>query len=506
MSRDKVYENANIVTLDDKVRKAGCLVVRDGRILSFDACDALPGAEVTDCGGRTMVPGFIDTHIHLYAFARRVAGYDLNTIEDQSIKTINEYIAGIAAGKAPGEWISIYGYDPYNIAEKRMLTRWDIDASSPDNPVRMYHRSGQGQLCNSKALEMMGIDDESEDPDGGLIEREVPSGEPTGMLFGMDEYISAFVPEEDPGFMEKAAKAAGERLAAQGVTCVHDATLRNDFKRVATLEGWAERKLLPQRLTAAIGIRAFMKERENISALLEEHPGVCSVKIILDEIRGRMNIGSEELENAFTELNKAGVAGCIHCVDEEQQEAAIEAAEAALKAVPGSRARHRIEHSSLCTDEMIGRMAKAGIGVSTQPGFLYYSGERYLDTIDAEMLKELYRFGSFAKKGLTVAFSSDAPISPAEPLKGMYSAVTRKTLKGRVVCASEAVSAEEALRMYTVNGAKLLGLDGEIGSLSVGKNADFAVLDRDPLAVDPEDIKNIGVVMTVIGGETVWRA
>ena len=505
MTRDKVFKNANIITLEDEFPGADCMVVRDGTIISFNAAAASSNAEVIDCAGKTIVPGFVDTHIHLYAFSKRVLGHDLSTLEDHSIEKINGFIADIAAGKAPGEWITIFGYDPYNIAEKRLLTRWDIDASSPDNPVRMYHRSGQGQLCNSKALEMMGIDDETEDPDGGMIDREVPSGEPTGMLYGMDDYISLFVPEEGPGFMEKAAKAAGEQLAANGITCVHDATLRNDFCRVGTLEGWSERKLLPQRVVSAIGIRAFMQERESIEEQLAAHPCVRSVKLILNEIRGRMNISSEELAKDFTELSKAGVSGCIHCVDEEQQEASIEAIEAAEKACPFSNVQHRIEHASLCTDEMADRMAQHGIGVSSQPAFLYYSGERYLDTIDSERIKNLYRFGTFARKGITVAFSSDAPISPAIPLKGIYSAVTRKTLKGRIVCEEEAVSAEDALRMYTINGAKLLGLDDRLGSLSAGKQADFAVLDRDPLAVDPEEIKNIKVEMTVIGGEIIWK-
>ena len=481
------------------------MVVRDGTIISFNATAASSNAEVIDCAGKTIVPGFVDTHIHLYAFSKRVLGHDLSTLEGHSIEKINDFIAGIAAGKSPGEWITIFGYDPYNIAEKRLLTRWDIDASSPDNPVRMYHRSGQGQLCNSKALEMMGIDDETEDPDGGMIDRAVPSGEPTGMLYGMDDYISMFVPEEGPGYMERAAKAAGKQLAANGITFVHDATLRNDFSRVATFEDWAEKKLLPQRLTSAIGIKAFMQEREDIEERLAAHPYVRSVKLILNEIRGRMNINSEDLAKDFTELSRAGISGCIHCVDEDQQEAAIEAIEAAKKACPDSIVQHRTEHASLCTDEMADRMAQLGIGVSSQPAFLYYSGERYLDTIDTERLKSLYRFGTFARKGITVAFSSDAPISPAMPLKGIYSAVTRKTVKGRSVCEEEAVSAEDALRMYTINGAKLLGLDDRIGSLSVGKKADFVILDRDLLAADPEDIKDINVEMTVIDGETVWK-
>ena len=504
MARDTVFTNANVIALDEHGTISDTLTVRNGRVFSLHGDTAARGAEIIDCGGRTIIPGFIDTHIHLYAYAKRLSGNDLNSIDDQSIETINRYIARIAEKTAPGEWITIFGYDQYNIAEKRFLTRWDIDSASPSNPVRIYHRSGQGQLCNSRALELMGIDVEFEDLDGGLVDREVPSGEPTGMLYGMDDYISAFVPEESGSFMNTAAALMGQKLAEEGITCVHDATLRNDLKRISTFEKWSEQKLLPQKIYSVTGIESFIANRDNVSDMLRAHPDLYGIKLILNEIRGSMNISDEQLFEYFKLFQKKQVHGCVHCVDEAQLEAVLRAVEAAREACP-NKVSHRIEHASLCDDEMIDKIAAMNMGVSTQPAFLYYSGERYLDTIDEEQLQRLYRFGSLNKAGVNVSFSSDAPISPASPMKGIYSAVTRKTMKGRTVLENEAVSVIDALKMYTINGAKNLGIDAQTGSLVPGKCADFIVLDKDPLSVDPEELKDIKVDMTYIDGELVWK-
>lgn len=505
MSRDIVFENGSFITMCPARPRTDCLVVRDGAIVSLDAADAPAGAQRVDLGGRTALPGFVDTHIHLHAFAKRVLGNDLTALENPSIEDIRTYLAGLCAQVEPGKWITVFGYDPYNNQERRLLTRWDIDAASPENPVRMYHRSGHAQLVNSKALEVMGIDIESEDPDGGMIDREVPSGEPNGMLFGMDDYISLFVDEAAQFTMDDAAAAAGKVLASNGVTCVHDATLRNTFERLTTLEDWAARGLLPQRLRSCVGIDEFLVD-EDFAQHYEESSCAYGVKFILNQIRGRMNIGQGELDAYFTLLQEAGVPGMIHCVDQEQLEAALHAIEAAVGAFPEKRVPHRIEHASLLTPDMAQRLARLGVTVSSQPTFLYYSGERYLDTVPADEQDQLYCFGTLHASGVPVAFSSDAPISPVAPLHGIYSAVTRKSRKGRHVTQSEGVSVMDALAMHTINGARAVGLGDAVGSLEVGKRADFAVLDRDPLALgDPEELKDVHVTMTVIDGEAVWE-
>lgn len=505
-NRVTVFENANVITMDATVPYSSGVVVDSGRIASLDPGDAPGGAERIDCQGKTIVPGFVDSHIHLHAYARKCIGNDLSSLDGLTVGKVREYVSRLSSEAAPGEWITIFGYDPYRIAEKRLLTRWDIDDVSPSNPVRMYHRSGHAQLCNSKALEIMGIDIESEDPDGGMIDREVPSGEPSGMLYGMDDFISSFVPAAKEADMEHAAARAGRTLAMSGITCVHDATLRNGFSRMGTLERWHEDGRLPQRLRCMVGIDEFLSSGDAFAELSQDHPAFYGVKIILDEIRGRLNIAPEVLGDHLVALEGASVACMIHCVDEEQLDAALAAIEVAREAYPGRNVPHRIEHASLCSDQAIDRMARLGVRVSSQPGFLFYSGERYLDTIDDEDIRKLYRFRALQDAGINVSFSSDAPISPAKPFKGIYSAVTRLSEGGRVVTGSEGLSVLDALRMYTINGARAMAMDDVAGSLSLGKYADMVLLNANPLLVDESELKDVEVEMTLIGGEVAWRA
>lgn len=501
-----VFENADVITMDAAIPRAEGVVVESGRIVSLDPRSAPKGAKHIDCGGKTMIPGLVDTHIHLHAYAKKCRGNDLSLLEGLTIAKVCAYIAELCKEAGPGEWVTIFGYDPYRIAERRLLTRWDIDAASRDNPVRMYHRSGQGQLCNTRALEVMGINIESEDPDGGMIDREVPSGEPSGMLYGMDRFISSFVPSAEGRTMQDAAAEAGRRLAAAGVTCVHDATLRNTFSRLSTLESWHETGALPQRLRCMVGIEEFLSERDDLERHSREHGSFYGVKIVLDEIRGSLNIDAETLKGYLVELERASVPGMIHCVDEEQLEATVDAIGAARSACPGKRVPHRIEHASLCSDRAIERMGELGILVSSQPAFLYYSGDRYLDTVPEEDIPKLYRFKSLEDEGVNVSFSSDAPITPVRPFRGIYAAVTRHSEDGRVVVASEGLAVMDALEMYTRNAARAMGMGDEVGSLSRGKLADMVLLSADPLRCDAAELKDIEPEMTVIGGEAVWEA
>lgn len=501
-----VFENANVITMDSTTPRSNGVVVESGRIVSLDPDSAPDCPNCIDCHGKTMIPGLVDTHIHLHAYAKKCVGNDLSQIDDLTIEKVRSYVSDLCSKASPGEWITIFGYDPYRIAGQEPLTRWDIDEVSRNNPVRMYHRSGQGQLCNSCALELMGISIESEDPDGGMIDRVIPSGEPSGMLYGMDKFISTFVPTDKKTKMHRAVARAGDMLARAGITCVHDATLRNSFERLETLEQWHERGALPQRLRCMIGIDEFVANRDSLARHSGEHGSFYGVKIILNEIRGKLNIDREQLRDYLIALEKASVPAMIHCVDEVQLEVTLDAIEAARSAFPGRNVPHRIEHASLCTDQMIERMAALGVHVSSQPGFLYYSGERYLDTIDEDGVRELYRFRSLEDAGVNVSFSSDAPISPAKPFRGIYSAVTRQSEKGRAVLAPEKLSIMDALRMHTINGARAMGMDDEIGSLSCGKRADMVLLSLDPLSCALSALKDIEVETTVIGGKTVWQA
>jgi predicted amidohydrolase YtcJ len=195
----------------------------------------------------------------------------------------------------------------------------------------------------------------------------------------------------------------------------------------------------------------------------------------------------------------------IHAIEQSSVEAAIIALEH-NKNQFGLGKRHRIEHCSQCPPRLLERLRPLEAVIVTQPPFLYYSGERYLATLPAERLKWLYRIGAFHRGGLVVAGSSDSPIVPANPLVGMYAAVTRLDESGQQILPREGISPGEALAMYTIKGAYVSFEEAIKGSLAPGKLADMVVLSDDPLKSPPEQIKDIRVEMTIIGGEIAWEA
>ena len=200
----------------------------------------------------------------------------------------------------------------------------------------------------------------------------------------------------------------------------------------------------------------------------------------------------------------AGFPVAIHAVEAE----AVDAAVSALTDDPARSfgARDRIEHCSECPPALLDRLAGSGAAVVTQPGFLYYSGRRYLSEVARDMQPWLYRIRSFLKSGLNPAASSDAPVVDPDPLVGMYAAVTRRADTGESVIASEGISALEALCMYTLNGARALSQDAQKGSIEEGKLADLALLDQDPTSTEPDRMRHIEVTMTLIGGRIVYQA
>jgi predicted amidohydrolase YtcJ len=213
---------------------------------------------------------------------------------------------------------------------------------------------------------------------------------------------------------------------------------------------------------------------------------------------------SDELRRLVMEADLGGFQVAIHAVEVEAVEEAIDAIRlGAGGSVPGAL-RHRIEHCSECPPHLVDELVRSGIVVVTQPGFVYYSGERYVAEVPGDRLPWLYAFGSMGAAGVHVAAGSDAPVIPMNPLMGIYAATTRMAESGDAPLPGEALGVEDAMRMYTLGSAYASFEERVIGSIEEGKRADLVLLDQDPTAVNAEAIKDIRVQMTVVHGEVVW--
>jgi predicted amidohydrolase YtcJ len=229
------------------------------------------------------------------------------------------------------------------------------------------------------------------------------------------------------------------------------------------------------------------------------------VKIILHEITGDLHPGQEELNQGVLHIHESGMQVLLHAVQKREIEAACDAIDFALQRSPRPDPRHRIEHCSVCPPSLARRIASLGIVVVTQPSFIYYNGERYLRTVPESERHHLYPIATLMKSDVRVAGSSDCPVVPANPLMGIYSAVSRKAENGEFVSPGETISPSDAIRMFTIDAAKATFEERIKGSLAPGKLADLVVLSGDPIKLPIDEVKEIKVEMTVLNGEVVWN-
>ena len=505
---DIVIKNARIITMDAARPDAGMVAI-DGDSISFVGEEseieswAGAGTRVIDGGGRTAAPGFNDAHVHLFSLIRQLLSIDLSPASAGSIADIKEKIREKAANTPPGTWISGTGYNEFYLAEKRCPTRRDLDEVAPLNPVVLSHRSLHACVLNSAALALAGITAETEEPPGGRIERDLETGEPNGILTGMVGYIRSQVmtplTEEELG---EGVKKAGRLLIASGITSVQDATVSNDLKRWETVCGFVLNEQLRSRVTLMAGAPYWKNFRE---AGLTSGAGDNMMRLGAVKIMPAEPMDRAALNELVLDIHKAGFQLAFHAVTESTVDAVI----AALERTDGQAAvkgrRHRIEHCGECPPYLLERIKKLGLVIVTQPPFIYYNGERYLATVPESQQPWLYRVKSPLGKGVTVAGSSDTPVVPVNPMVGVYAAVTRKAESGQVLLPEEAISPAEALKLYTVNGAYASFEEKIKGSITPGKLADIVVLSGDPRTVPPEEIKDIRVEMTIVGGRVVWE-
>ena len=238
----------------------------------------------------------------------------------------------------------------------------------------------------------------------------------------------------------------------------------------------------------------------------DSHLRLGGVKIVPSWASGQLFPPQPELNRQVLSAQQAGFQVCIHAIQDKMVEAVIDALEYAQGQLPQGGRRHRIEHCSECPPHLLKRLNKLKPVIVTHPLFIHYSGDRYLATIKPEQLPWLYRFKSLINSSSVVAAGSDSPIVPDSPLVGIYGAVTRQTETGHQLSPEECISASQALAMCTINAAYASFEEDIKGSITPGKLADMVILSDDPTRVHPEQIKDIRVEMTIIGGEVIWEA
>ena len=509
---DTILYNANVLTMNKACPEKQLVAIKNDRVLDVagnDAINNLSGerTRIIDCQGKTILPGFNDAHCHLLAFAENLLMPDIGPSTVHSIAGIQDEIRKLCRNLPSGSWIKIRGYNEFYLDEKRHPTRWDIDKATTDHPVKLTHRSGHAHVLNSLALEIVGISGETPEPPGGMIERDLETGKPNGVLYGMNDYLAKIIPLLSDKDLEHSVELASEKLISMGITSIQEASHQNDECRWQMFQRWKKQGRFKPGINMILGMESFNNFQKHGFSLRmgDNHLRLGGIKIILNETRGQLNPPQKELNQKVLDIHQAGFQVVIHAVEETTIEAACSAIEHALNRIPRADHRHRIEHCSVCTSEMAKRLASLGIIVVTQPSFIYYNGERYLETIPEKEINHLYPIATLIKCGVKVASSSDFPIVSPDPIIGIYAAVSRKSAREQILTPEECISSSEALRIYTEGSAYACFEETIKGSIVPGQLADLVVLNDDPTKVTSEEIKDLEVEMTIIGGEIVWR-
>ncbi|MFC1999428.1 amidohydrolase [Chloroflexota bacterium] len=512
-SADLLLQNARVITLDPAKPRAEAIAIKDTRVLDVGSqkdLEPLKGAvtKVLDCQGKAVLPGFNDAHCHPIALAASLLSVDCSPSYVRSIGELQDKIRHRASLTPPGHWIRAVAYNEFYLAEKRHPNRRDLDEAAPDHPVRLTHRSGHACVLNSPALNLLGIAYDTPEPPGALIERDLETGEPNGLLFEMNSYIEGRMPPLSEEDIQRGIMLANEQFLSHGITSLQDATWTDTPRRWQLLRRFQEQGGLSPHVSLMIGegeIEEFAERGLTTGSDLGSRLSLGAVKIVLHSATGSLNPSQEELNRLAHKAHRAGFQLAIHAIEENEVEAAVAALEYALSRDPRPDHRHRVEHCSVCPPHLQERLRNAQAMVVTQPSFLYYSGERYLATVPAKDLDWLYPISSLMRKGIKVAAASDAPVVPVNPLRGIYAAVTRTAETGQTLLPQEGVSKLKALEMHTKEPAYASFEEGVKGCIAPNMLADLIVLNRDPTEIETEDMGNVEIATTIVDGKVVWQ-
>jgi hypothetical protein len=514
-SADLIFTNANVITVDLSKPIAEFVAVKNKKILFAGSREKLKdfrgaGTKLIDCEGKTLVPGFIDAHCHIFSNIRKLLNIDLSPPKIKSIDDIKATIKEAAEKTPLGEWITGTDYNDFTLVEKRHPTRWELDEVAPNHPVVISHRSLHACVLNSRALALAKITTETPEPPGAMIGRDFKDGEPNGFLVEMLGYIrNRVMPSVSINELDRGIKLANEQYLSQGLTSLQDATVVNSMKRWRNYQHFEEDGLLKSRVYMMVGWDTFKEFQE---AGLHFRSGndllrLGAMKIVPSMISDNLHPPQSELNEMVLTAHKAGFQVAIHAVQAGLVDAIIRTYEYLQEQVPDfSLRRHRLEHCAECPPALMERIKQLGLCIATHPSFAYFSGDRYLSLVAADMQPWLYRIGTMVRNSLHVAGASDSPIVSSNPLMGIYGGITRLTSSGQKMNQDERIRVNQALALYTINAAYLSHEENIKGSITPGKLADMVLLSDDPCKVSPEQIKDIKVQMTVIGGKVVWEA
>jgi len=534
--------NGIVVTLagPDESSRAEAVAISGNRISAVGSNEDIlalgdTDTELIDLAGQAVLPGFIDAHGHFPSSGLIENHFvDLRSPPIGAVKTIEGMVVRLrekAANTLAGQWVQGWGYDDTLVQEMRHPTRWDLDRASTSHPIYIGHISGHLAVGNSLALERSGITKNSPQPFGGKIRKDDSTGVPTGVLEEPPAMgrISKLLPQFSEEDMLLALETAAKAYAAVGVTTAQQgAAAPTDvdlfvraykegrlpirvhvwpvIKAVAAMVDSGETLMQPN----ADGMVSFRAVKGFADGSIQGYTGYLSEPYHSHShndprYRGYPRMDRNSLAKQITSVHSAGYQIAIHGNGDAAIDDVLYAFEQALAASPREDARHIVVHSQMAREDQLERMKVMGLIPSFFNLHTYYWGDRHWDIfMGPERAARMSPAASAVNKGLVFTLHADTPVVPMEPMRIVWAAVNRLSSGGRVIGKDQRISVSEALKGITTYAAYQAFEETEKGTIEAGKLADLVVLDRNPLTVNPLDLDDIVVTLTMVGGKIVF--
>jgi predicted amidohydrolase YtcJ len=528
---DLVVVHANVYTAAIARPRAVAMAVMGGRIVAVGDDDEArvwmgPQTQVLDLAGKTVLPGLIDSHGHILNL-----GSLLRLVDLVGTKSYDEAIARVvvrAKITPKGEWVLGRGWDQNDWPGESFPTEAALSRAVPDHPVRLTRIDGHALLANRMALDLAKVTKDTPDPEGGRIERDA-SGNPTGVFVDRAKaLIENVIPAITPAEREARLLAAMRECARFGLTMVHDAGIGTEER--AAYHALIARGTFPIRIYAmaraddALGESLLTRgpqregDRFEMRAVKAWADGALGSRGALlgapytDDPKnyGLLTFPFDRLREVCRRALAKGVQVRVHAIGDSANHATLDAYSAAFGGTPHPGARWTLEHAQIVRPADIRRCARLGVIASMQPTHATSDGPWAEQRLGPERIRWSYAWRQFLNAGAPLASGSDFPVESPNPMLGLYAAITRRDLDGKLPAAGwrpeEKLTPDEALRSFTIGGAYAAFREKDLGTLEVGKLADFIVVDRDVIAGPVAGIPAAQVLRTVIGGKTVFEA
>ncbi|MDP2935502.1 MAG: amidohydrolase [Dehalococcoidia bacterium] len=501
---DLALVNGQVVTMEGQNPLAEGVLVRGSRISFVGTSREVlerrsPHAEVIDLQGRALLPGFIDTHVHLISTGLSMMGPRL-----ESCRTLGQVLEALAAeARKQPDIVKASGLEPATPANGLYLTRWDLDRIIPDKLAYVVRRDGHSVVVNTRTLEQLGFPSETSG-----IDLDPATGEPSGVLRGDARRIAGdrltFISGND---RQEAIRLATQRAVEVGLTTVHALDGgwprgNEDIKALLSMAPSLPVRIVVYYQTKEVG-KALELGLPRIGGCLLVDGSIASHTAALTapyndrpDTEGMLYFSDQELQTYIREAHSSGLQISMHAIGDRAIGQLLDAYQTVLSEQPRRGHRHRIEHFLMAGPEHIENAARLGLCASMHPAFLHFSEERpniYLERLGEQRAARVNPLSQALSSGVIVAGGSDSFVTPMDPLLGIHSAVNDHPPGSRL-------NVQQALEVFTINGARLAFEENEKGSIHPGKAADLVVLAENPLRCSPDAIKDIPIEMTIMDG------